>query len=414
MMTRITPRITQCGPALLTFCLLAAAAAPSHGVEPKNALPKASIFFDGHTMRLADATANEAMTLMEFVPDGQTLDTWTSLAAIYSYHNARIGPRKRADALVAQIRKTHPESPVSSIDSPDARQSVVSFALWSEGEKFVEFSVFAFGTSDDTDIGLQYSVRTKSSPEAFLQRDIDPLRDRLVKLILREGMQVSHEQDLTTIRLKLSPAEQAICDTILKDEAEGLKAVLDRPEERSSLVLFVASAVAFNAERLEDSAFLFYCGQLRLRFDEQCFPPKRTDDHDPIRLIQGYSLELGAKINPAVMNEPPHFSRVLARVARWRPRVPSEYSPGYEFGRRLTEEDARVAAEPNRVEFLSRMGDFAALLGDEGYFAATQVVKGLRLPREDRLPTKEEYRAAIETMSRIAKEKGFDAFITPP
>jgi len=400
---------------LLTFCILAAAATRSRAVEPRNALPKASVFFDGQTMRLADAAANEAMTLMEFVPDGQTLDTWTSLAAIYSYRNGRIGPRKRADALVSQIRKMYPQAPVSSIDSPDSRQCVVSFAAWSGGKPFVEFNVFAFETTaDGTDVGLQYAVRTKSSPEAFLQREIDPLRDRLVKLILREGMQVSHERDLTTIRLQLSPSEQSICDTILKDEAAGLEAVLRQPDERSSLVLFVAAAVAFNAGRLEDSAFLFYCGQLRLRFDEQCFPPQTADGRDPIRLIRDYSQELGARISPAVMAEPPIFSSVVTRVAQWRPRAPSAYSPGYEFGRRLPEENARAAAEPNRVEFLSRMGDFAALLGDDRYFAAMQVVKGLRLPEEDRLPTKEEYRAAIETMSRIAKEKGFDPFITTP
>lgn len=367
-------------------------------------------------MRLADATATEAMTLMEFIPDGQTLDTWTSLAAIHAYRNGRVGPRKRADALISHIQTTHPEAPVSSIDSPDSRQSVVSFALWSAGEPFVEFNVFAFGTGDDgTDVGLQYAVRTTSSPDVFLQREIDPLRERLVKMILREGLHVSHEQDLTMIRRALSPAEQAICDTIVKDEAEGLKAALAQPDERSSLVLFVASAVAFNTEQLEDSAFLFYCGQLRLRFDEQCFPPKRAAGSDPIGMIRGYSLELGAKINPAIMDAPPSFSRVLTRVAQWRPRVPQAYSPGYAFVQRLTEDDARAAAEPNRVEFLDRMGDFATLLGDERYFAATQVVKGLRLPGEDRLPTKEEYGAAIATLSRIEKEKGIAGFLaTPP
>ena len=93
----------------------------------------------------------------------------------------------------------------------------------------------------------------------------------------------------------MSPSEQAICDTILKNDADGLKAVLERPDDRSSLVLLVASAIAFNNERLEDSAFLFYCGQLRLRFDEQCFPPKPINGTNPIHLMFScHSLKTGS------------------------------------------------------------------------------------------------------------------------
>ena len=231
-----------------------------------------------------------------------------------------------------------------------------------------------------------------------------------MKLILRDGIHITNENDLTLVRLALSPSEQALCDTILKNEADGLKAVLGQPDDRSALVLLVASAIAFNSERLEDSAFLFYCGQLRLRFDEQCFPPKEINGQNPVHLMRGYAMELGAKINPAVMHEPQIFSKALARVARWRPRAPSGYQPGYEFDRRLTEEAARGAAEPNRVEFLSRMGDMATLLNDEEYFSATQVVRNLCVASEDRLPTKEEYEAAKKTLVRIEKEKGIDLF----
>ena len=64
----------------------------------------------------------------------------------------------------------------------------------------------------------------------------------------------------------------------------------------------------------------------------------------------------------------------------------------------------------NRVEFLSRMGDMATLLNDEEYFSATQVVKNLCVASEDRLPTKDEYEAALKTLVRIENEKGVDLF----
>jgi len=403
--------VNRCGQVLLVLCVLSTGASTSPAEEARAALPKASVHFDDQTMRLAYATSNDAMTLMEFIPDGQTLDDWTTLAAVYVYNNAVIGPQKRADVLAAQIRKSNPKSPIASQDSPDSRQKVISFPLWSPGEPFVEFNVFAFGTDGNgNDVGLQYAIRKTTTPEAFLQRDFEPLRERLVKMLLRDGLHITNDSDLTLVRLALSQSEQAICDTILKSDADGLKAVLQQPDERSALVLLVAAAIAFNSERLEDSAFLFYAGQLRLRFDEQCFPPKEINGQNPVHLMRGYAVELGAKINPAVMGEPQTFSKALARVARWRPRAASGYQPGYKFNRRLTEEAARAAADPNRVEFLSRMGDMATLLNDEEYFSATQVVKNLCVASEDRLPTKDEYEAALKTLARIEKEKGIDLF----
>lgn len=391
-------------------CLLMTAG--TRAAEPQANLPKASVFFDGQIMRLAYGASNDAGSLMEFIPKGQTLENWTRLAAIHTYHSERLGPRKRADAILAQIARTQPKAPTASFDSPDGRQTVVMFALWSAGEPFVEFTVFAFGTAGDpdTDVGLQYSIKKTCTPEVFLQRDFEPLRDRLGKMMLREGLRIRSESDLTALRLALSPAEQAICDMIVRDDDECVDAVLQTPEERSAVVLLSAAAVAFNRQRLEDSLFLFYAGQLRLRFDEQCFPPVNNETPDPILAVGNYAAVLGVEINRTAGETPNIMADALSRVARWRPRVPTGYSPGYQFDHRLTEEEARKAAEPNRADFLSHMNDFSALLGDEDYFAALQLVRSLRVPGEDRLPTPEEYEAAKTTMARVAKEKGLEEF----
>jgi hypothetical protein len=94
------------------------------------------VHFDDQIMRLAYATSIDAMTLTEFILDGQTLDNWTSLAALYVYQNVAIGPQKRGEVFAAHIRKSNPKSPITSQDSPDSSQRVVSFALWSAGEPF--------------------------------------------------------------------------------------------------------------------------------------------------------------------------------------------------------------------------------------------------------------------------------------
>lgn len=394
-------------------CMLLACSLVAFGVwsafaeEPQAELPKATVRFDGHTLRLASAGSNKAMTLMEFFPEGQTLDDWTNMAAIHVYSEPRIGPRKRAEAMVAYIMKTHPEVPVESQDSPDAKQVVVSFAVWDAAKRLVEFNVFAFGTSGEgTDVGLQYAVRRNAEWQDFLRQDMQPLRERLVRMILRDGMNMSPESDLTAVRLALSPDDKAICDRILENDADGLDAVLASPDERAAVVLLVAAAVAFNGQRLEDSGFLLYCGQLRLRFDEQCFPPKETEGENPVVSIRGYALQLGESIDPALADEPAVLSAALARVGRWKPRVPAGYSPGYESERRLTEEEALAATQPQQDEFLGRLNGLATLLNDEEYFAAIQVAKRLRVPGEERLPTKEEHAAARKTMARIEAKRG--------
>ena len=80
------------------------------------------------------------------------------------------------------------------------------------------------------------------------------------------------------------------------------------------------------------------------------------------------------------------------------------------LGRFLAMAPRSVAWEPNRVEFLSRMGDMATLLNDEEYFSATQVVRNLCVASEDRLTTKEEYEAATKTLVRIEEEKVLECF----
>ena len=99
----------RCVHALLVLCVWSLGASTSRAEEWRTAIPKASVHFDDQIMRLAYATSNDTMTLMEFIPDGQTLDYWTSLAALYVYQNAPLGPQKRAEVFAAQIKKSNEE-----------------------------------------------------------------------------------------------------------------------------------------------------------------------------------------------------------------------------------------------------------------------------------------------------------------
>jgi hypothetical protein len=196
------------------------------------------------------------------------------------------------------------------------------------------------------------------------------------------------------------------------DSVNALEAVLEKPDEYSALILYVGSGVALTEKRLEDSAFLFYTGQLRARFDKQCFPPVGTGGNSPFVLYAALSQQFGSVINPAVMAEPKVFEKALARVKNWTPKASKEYDPGYEFTDRKSEKDAHEAIAPKRTEFIDRMSELSTLLNDPEYFAAFRVVQAFNLATDDERPTDEANDKATETMKRIEKDKGLKGFFT--
>jgi hypothetical protein len=216
----------------------------------------------------------------------------------------------------------------------------------------IALAVFAAPVIAQPAGSLQYAMRIKAEGKAFCDREFGPLQKRLVNMILRQGLPISQENEWSALRLSLMASEQALCDKLLKGDASGLETVLDSPDEHSAIILLAAAAVALDKDRIEDSGFLFYAGQLRLRFDERCFPPAKGGDENPTGAFQAYAFEVGGRINPAVMAEPQHAVNAQARLAKWHPKVIEGYSPGYEFRGRLTVEEANAAAEPDRAEFL--------------------------------------------------------------
>jgi hypothetical protein len=216
----------------------------------------------------------------------------------------------------------------------------------------------------------------------------------------------------STVCFSQSPAERDLYEKLAKADGKSLETVLKTPEEYSALVLYVGAGVALKEKKLEDSAFFFYTGQLRARFDQKCFPSKESGGDSPFLFYAALSQGLGIAINPAVMAEPKIFAKAIERVEKWNPKAPEAYTPGYEFKERLSEKDAHEAAKPNRTEFLRRMGDLSKLLNDAEYFAAFRVGQAYNLAIDDKRPTKEENEMATETMKRIEKERGLKGFFS--
>ena len=204
-----------------------------------------------------------------------------------------------------------------------------------------------------------------------------------------------------------SPAEKDLYEKLAEgpDQAKALETVLKAPDQFSAIILYFGAHAALKEKRLEDSAFLFYAGQLRKRFDKECFPPKGTGGDSPFVAFAALSQQLGS-IDQYSGNGEPKVC-VKRRVKKWNPKVPKEYDPGYEFTERKSEKDAHEVVKPYRTEFFNHLGDILSLLNDVEYFAAFRVVRAYQLASDDKQrPTKEETEKAIETMKRIEKDKG--------
>jgi hypothetical protein len=195
-----------------------------------------------------------------------------------------------------------------------------------------------------------------------------------------------------------------------KDKKKAVEQVLKTPDEFSSVILFMSANVAFKEEMLEDSAFLLYVGQLRMRFDQKCFPAKGKGGSDPFIALVALSKETGGVINPAVMAEPKSFEKAIDRIKKWTPKAPKDYNPGYEYTERLSEKEGHEAAKSNRNDFIKGMSGFSTLLNDEDYFKAFKVMQAKNLEKETKKPSEEEYEKAIGTMKRIEKEKKLRGF----
>jgi len=220
---------------------------------------------------------------------------------------------------------------------------------------------------------------------------------------------------LATVGFSQSRAELELLEKQLEgpDQAKALEAVMKAPDQFPAHILLLGAGVALNEKRLEDSAFLFYAGQLRAQFDKECFPPKGTGGDSPFVAYSALFQQYGSAINPAVMAEPKVFAKAIERLKNWNPKAPKEYDPSYEFTERKSEKDANEAVKQNRTEFLSRLSGLSSLLNDAEYFTAFRVVQAYNKASDDkRRPTNEEKEKATETMKRIEKDKGLKGFFS--
>jgi len=169
---------------------------PVLGEQPVGA-PAKAVHFDGETLPLAFEQANQTETLAEYIPAGQTLERWTQLAAIRHFR-VRLDPAAAVGALARRLKETNPLAPSKILENPQTGEVMIDFVTWPESGEFVEFNIFKYHKAPDgTLVAEQYALRAYEDSEDFL-RKLRPVRERLVELMAREGLQVEVRTALPT------------------------------------------------------------------------------------------------------------------------------------------------------------------------------------------------------------------------
>ncbi len=158
--------------------------------EPETSAATETVHFDGEVLGLAFEGDDPNATIKEYLPAGETLDSWTRLAAIRQFSHIE-DPAAYAAATLKQLKENYPQSPSAVVEDPDSGAVVLDFVVWPEDASFVEFNVFRYEKrSGGGLISQQYALRAYGENSEPFLKDLRSLRERLVEKMAGEGLQV--------------------------------------------------------------------------------------------------------------------------------------------------------------------------------------------------------------------------------
>lgn len=188
--------------AVLSVCVAGTMRAQDSTDSGRGIASKKSVEFDGETLVLAFQDGNDEQTIEEYLPEGQKLDSWTRLAAIYTY--AHLNDSKDiATELVRRLEERNPAAPHGISENRQTGEVIVDFVVWPDGfskpedAPYVEFNIFKYGKKDGGGlIAEQYALREYRDIKGFLG-GLKPVRKRLLDLMATKGLSSNSNQAAT-------------------------------------------------------------------------------------------------------------------------------------------------------------------------------------------------------------------------
>ncbi|MGX1806293.1 hypothetical protein ACWIGI_11310 [Nocardia sp. NPDC055321] len=156
-------------------------------VRDPSAFGKERVSFDGQVLVLASQSDEAGAWLKEYVPEGESLDSWTRLAAIRLWSSLD-DPLVAAAGLIEALTAQNPDAPSEVRRNPDTGEVIADFITWPSDGAFVEFNVFSYASSEGGGLwAQQYALREYNDPEGFLG-GLSPVRLRLLGLMAENGL----------------------------------------------------------------------------------------------------------------------------------------------------------------------------------------------------------------------------------
>lgn len=112
------------------------------GVPPVPAQAE-TVEFDGETYTAAYRSNQPTVRLIEYVRDGETVETWTKLFAARNYPQ-QTDPRTAVAFFKQALNERNPQARSQVLVKQDGSEAMIDFLIWTPGEKQMEFNVHRY------------------------------------------------------------------------------------------------------------------------------------------------------------------------------------------------------------------------------------------------------------------------------
>lgn len=146
--------------------------------------------FDGHKLVLAFEDKNEALFLKEYIPEGETLEKWTKLAAFFEYPQQN-EPSVISDAIVSRLKEKDAsvEKRLHVLHHKQTDDVILDFITFPDDFSFAEFNVFRFSKRPGGGvIAHQFAMRAYGEESTPFVKGLKKVRERLVLLMATKGL----------------------------------------------------------------------------------------------------------------------------------------------------------------------------------------------------------------------------------
>lgn len=139
-----------------------------------------TVDFQGETFQLAyvaeSPNPSDGRAINEYLTNGETLDNWTKLIAVFGYPNLNDG-REHARNMVRALKVSNPQARYQIHESEDGQRVMLDFITWDAEKSITEFNIFIYQKSPDGRglIANQFALRAYGQEQGL--RFMEGLRE---------------------------------------------------------------------------------------------------------------------------------------------------------------------------------------------------------------------------------------------